>query len=187
VDRPRRRADRPLARRAPDPGHLLQLGPTRPDRPDGAVGPRPRRDAPELFSVGDGSWNETDLTGITTAGVVDRSAGRRPPSDRRRDDAKATLPPTGRRRQRRGRAAAAAAGFPYTILWDVDPDDLTPGSSGGPTVDDIVTAVAGRAQPGSIIRLHLGGESTLAALPGILDALGGAGLQPVTLRTMLGL
>ncbi len=25
------------------------------------------------------------------------------------------------------RAAAASAGFPYTILWDVDPDDLTPG------------------------------------------------------------
>ena len=85
------------------------------------------------------------------------------------------------------RAAAASAGFPYTVLWDIDPDDAIPESSGGPTVDDIATSVAGRAQPGSIVRLHLGGENTLAALPGILEALDGAQLRPVTLRTMLGL
>ena len=143
---------------------------------------------PELFSVGDGSWNETDLTGVTTAGVVDQ-VGRAEAAIR---SATGTTPkplfrPPDGADNAAVRGAAASAGFPYTILWDVDPDDLTPGSSGGPTVDDIVTAVAGRAQPGSIVRLHLGGESTLAALPGILDALGGAGLQPVTLRTMLGL
>ena len=73
------------------------------------------------------------------------------------------------------------------MLWDVDPDDLTPSRAGGPTADDIVTTVAAQAQPGSIVRLHLGGENTLAALPGIVDALAGTGLQPVTLGRLLGL
>ena len=102
----------------------------------------------DLFTVGDGTWSEPDLTGITTAGVVDQ-VGRAEAAIR---SATGTTPkplfrPPDGADNAAVRAAAASAGFPYTILWDVDPDDLTPGSSGGPTADDIVTAVAGRAQP----------------------------------------
>jgi len=51
----------------------------------------------------------------------------------------------------------------------------------------MVTKIAARATGGSIIRLHLGGPYTLDALPGILGALDGAGLHPVTVSRLLGL
>ena len=143
---------------------------------------------PDLFTVGDATWSEPDLTGLARSGIVDQLS--------RADGAIAAAtgrttkplfrPPDGAQNAM-VRAAAAVAGFPYTVLWDVDPDDGTAESSGGPTVDDIVTAVGARAQPGSIVRLHLGGENTLAALPGILDALRTSGLVPVRLTQMLGL
>ena len=143
---------------------------------------------PDLFAIGDGSWSGTDLTGETTATVVDQ-VGRAEAAIRSvtGTSPKPLFRPPDGADNAAVRAAAASAGFPYTILWDIDPDDAIPESSGGPTVDDIATSVAGRAQPGSIVRLHLGGENTLAALPGILEALDGAQLRPVTLRTMLGL
>ena len=34
--------------------------------------------------------------------------------------------------------------------------------------------------------MHLGGWNTLEALPGLLDAIGDLGLEPVTLTEMLG-
>ena len=37
------------------------------------------------------------------------------------------------------------------------------------------------------IRLHLDGPNTLAALPGVVDALAGNGLQPIHLGRLLGL
>jgi hypothetical protein len=43
-----------------------------------------------------------------------------------------------------------------------------------------------RAQGGSFVLLHAGGESTLAAKPAIVDGLAAAGLQPVTLDRLLG-
>ena len=56
-----------------------------------------------------------------------------------------------------------------------------------PPADDIATKVAAQAQPGSIVRLHLAGPNTLAALPAIVDALAGNGLQPINLGRLLGL
>jgi len=143
---------------------------------------------PDLFAVGDATWSQPDLTGLTRPAIVDQLG--------RADAAIAaatgstTRPlfrPLDGAQNAAVRAAAAAAGYPYTVLWDIDPDDGTPESNGGPTVDDIVTAVGARASAGSIVRLHLGGENTLAALPGIIDALHGAGLVPVRVTTMLGL
>jgi peptidoglycan/xylan/chitin deacetylase (PgdA/CDA1 family) len=141
---------------------------------------------PELFTVGAGTWGNPDPTGLTSAALVDEL--RRTETAITSATGTSTRPlfrPPDGAQNAEVRAAAASAGFPYTVLWDVDPDDLDAGSGAGPTVDDIVTAVAARARPGSIVRLHLGGSNTLAALPGILDALAGAGLRPVTLSTML--
>ncbi len=143
---------------------------------------------PDLFTVGDGTWSRPDLTGLGRSAIVDQL--------QRADAAIAAAtgsttrplfrPPDGAQNAI-VRAAAAGAGFPYTVLWDVDPEDLTPESAGGPTADDIVTKVAAQAQPGSIVRLHLDGPNTLAALPGIVDGLAGNGLQPINLGRLLGL
>jgi len=83
-------------------------------------------------------------------------------------------------------AAAASAGFGYTVLWSVDTNDQTSSAVGGPTAQDIVTRVLSRATGGSIVLLHMGGEHTLEALPGIVDGLDQAGLAPVTLAEMFG-
>jgi len=84
------------------------------------------------------------------------------------------------------RAAAASAGFSYTVLWDVDTNDGTPSTQGGPTAQDIVGRVLSRVSGGSIVHLHLGGAHTLEALPGIVDGLNQAGFAPVTLAEMYG-
>ncbi len=83
-------------------------------------------------------------------------------------------------------AAAAAAGFDTTVLWSIDPRDETPSAVGGPTAQDIVTRVLAGATGGSIVLLHLDGEHTLEALPGIVDGLDQAGLAPVSLARMFG-
>jgi len=141
---------------------------------------------PDLFTVGDGTWSGADLTGLARAAVVDQVV--RGETAIAAATGRTTRPlfrPLDGAQNAAVRAAAAAAGFPYTVLWDVDTDDLTPESAGGPMVDDIVTKVAAQGKPGSIVRLHLGGANTLAALPGIVDALDTAGLLPVTLTTLL--
>lgn len=142
----------------------------------------------DLFTVGDGTWSEPDLTALPGAAIADQLT--------RAEVAIAATtgvttrpvfrPPDGAQNST-VRKAAAAAGFPFAVLWDVDPEDAAAGTASGPTAADIVTAVAARAQGGSIVRLHLSGASTLDALPGIVAALDDAGLQPVTVSTMLGL
>jgi hypothetical protein len=84
------------------------------------------------------------------------------------------------------RSAAASAGFGYTVLWDVDTNDATPSTQGGPTAQDIVSRVLSRANGGSIVLLHLGGTHTFEALPGIVGGLNQAGLAPVNLAEMFG-
>jgi peptidoglycan/xylan/chitin deacetylase (PgdA/CDA1 family) len=84
------------------------------------------------------------------------------------------------------RAAVASAGFGYTVLWDVDTNDAMPSAQGGPTAQDIVSRVLSRTNGGSIVLLHLSGEHTLEALPGIIDGLGQAGLAAVSLAEMFG-
>jgi peptidoglycan/xylan/chitin deacetylase (PgdA/CDA1 family) len=82
--------------------------------------------------------------------------------------------------------SAAAAGWPDTVLWDIDTIDWKPRDDGGPTADEIVDRVLSSAQGGSIVLMHLGGYETLAALPGIVAGLEDLGLEPVTLDTMFG-
>jgi peptidoglycan/xylan/chitin deacetylase (PgdA/CDA1 family) len=88
------------------------------------------------------------------------------------------------------RAGVGAAGWRYAVMWDVDTIDWRPVDNGegtpGPTTEQIVAKVAGTAQGGSIVLMHLGGWNTLEALPGILTACSSLDLEPVTLTEMLG-
>lgn len=86
-----------------------------------------------------------------------------------------------------GLGAAGAAGWTWAIAWDVEPGDGVAPADGGPIAEDIVARVVSQAEGGSIVRLQLGGARTLEALPGILDALGAAGLRVVSLDEVLGL
>jgi peptidoglycan-N-acetylglucosamine deacetylase len=64
------------------------------------------------------------------------------------------------------------------VLFDVDTRDWTT-----PGADAIVAAVTTAAAPGSIVLMHdAGGDrtQTVAALPRIVEALGGRGLRFVT-------
>lgn len=83
-------------------------------------------------------------------------------------------------------ATVGAAGYDYTVMWDIDTIDWRPVADGGPTAQQIVDKVVGRADGGSIVLMHLGGFNTLEALPGLVAGLRAKGLTPVTLGTMLG-
>lgn len=143
---------------------------------------------PDLFTVGDGTWSGSDMTGLTPSAVADQLG-----------KAEAVIaatvgsttrpvyrPPEGAQNAT-VRSAAAGAGFPYAVLWDVDADDAVPETGGGATAEDMVIKISARIQGGSIVRLHLGGPYTLDALPGIVGAIHDAGLHPVTLSRLLGL
>ena len=74
--------------------------------------------------------------------------------------------------------AAGHAGFRYTIIWDVDPNDWTsPGSS------VITSRVLGSVRPGSIVLLHVKSQ-TAVALPAILNGLRARGLQPSSIAQL---
>ena len=143
---------------------------------------------PDLFSIGNLTWDYPSLTGLDAPGITDELA---------RTDG-AIFAATGRSskpffRPPYGaqdapvRLAAGKAGYTYTIMWDVDTVDWKSTADGGPTADDIVAKVLSRAQGGSIILMHLGGFNTLAALPRIVAGLQANGLTPVTLDELLGL
>jgi peptidoglycan/xylan/chitin deacetylase (PgdA/CDA1 family) len=137
---------------------------------------------PELFAVGNHTYDHPELTGLTATqvksqltraeGVIAPLAGRttrpffRPPFGSQN----ATI-----------LSAAGAAGWKYTMIWDVDTIDWRPTSDGGPSADDIVAKILSRAQGGSIVLMHLGGYNTLEALPAVLHGLSELGLEPVKL------
>lgn len=81
---------------------------------------------------------------------------------------------------------AASEGYPYTILWDVDPRDWNPESEGGPTTAELVDRVVSNTQNGSIVLMHLGGYHTYEALPTIVSRLRDRGVDLVTLDELLG-
>ena len=73
-----------------------------------------------------------------------------------------------------------------TVLWDVDTEDWTDGSS----VESVVAGTMSNAQPGSIILMHDGGdavrEKTIESLPLIIDELRSEGYSFVTVSELLG-
>jgi len=143
---------------------------------------------PDLFEVGNHSWDHPNFTELASdeiavqldqaeAVIVDAIGRSSKPFFR---------PPFGAHNAE-VRQAVADAGWAYTVMWDIDTIDWKPTADGGPTVDDIVAKVLGRAQGGSIVLMHLGGHHTLEALPRILAGLRDRGLEPATLSGLLGL
>jgi peptidoglycan/xylan/chitin deacetylase (PgdA/CDA1 family) len=142
---------------------------------------------PELFDVGNHSWDHPDFRTLTAAQMAEEIASTeaaigpltgqstepwfRPPYGGYNDAV---------------RAGVAAAGWQHLVMWDIDAIDWKPESQGGPTTAQIVAKVQANAQGGSIVLMHLGGYNTLDALPGILAAVQAKGLQPVTLGQMFG-
>lgn len=140
---------------------------------------------PDLFTVGNLSWDDQSILGLPGSDIADRLT--------RTDAAVESItgrstrpffrPPAGMH-DAASRAAVGAAGWPYTLMWDIDTLDSRPTSEGGPTAPDIEAKVLSRAQGGSIVLFHLGGQNTLAALPGIVAGIRERGLEPVTLAEM---
>jgi peptidoglycan/xylan/chitin deacetylase (PgdA/CDA1 family) len=137
---------------------------------------------PELFALGNHTFDHPDLTGLSAAQV--RSELTRAESIIAPLAGRSTKPffrPPYGAQNGSVLAAAGAAGWRYTVMWDVDTIDWRPTSDGGPTADDIAAKVVSRAQGGSIVLMHLGGYNTLAALPGVLHGVTELGLEPVKL------
>jgi len=142
---------------------------------------------PDLFTLGNHTWDHPDLTELDAAAIEDQLArtelaleaatGRTPRPFMRPPDGAQDL---------ETRQVAGRLGYAYTVMWDVDTIDWKPEADGGPTADDIVARVLARAQGGSIVLMHLGGFNTLEALPRIVDGLRERGLEPVRLGRMFG-
>jgi peptidoglycan/xylan/chitin deacetylase (PgdA/CDA1 family) len=142
---------------------------------------------PDLFVVGNHSWNHPNYTHLTSAQI-----GR----DLRKAE-QVIAPLSGHTTKPWFRApyglsnnavlaAVGAAGWSRTVVWDVGTDDWIAPSRGGPSPEELVREVLDQAQNGSIAVMHLNGYSTRAALPAIVAGLRTEGLTPVTLDTLLG-
>lgn len=142
---------------------------------------------PDLFSVGNHSWDHPDLTTLTDARVADQLTRTETAVEAAAGVTTKPFfrPPYGAQ-DAALRAAVGAAGWAYTVMWDVDTIDWRPTADGGPTADDITAKVLSRARGGSIVLMHLGGYHTLEALPAIVAELRLRGLEPVTLAELLG-
>jgi peptidoglycan/xylan/chitin deacetylase (PgdA/CDA1 family) len=140
---------------------------------------------PELFTVGNHSWDHPAFTDLTAPEIVDQLNRTEAAVDAitGRSTRPFFRPPFGSH-DAEARAAIGSAGWAYTVMWDVDTIDWKPTADGGPTSDDIEAKVLSRAQGGSIVLMHLGGYETLDALPAIVTGLRNRGLEPVTLAEM---
>ena len=142
---------------------------------------------PELFDLGNHSYSHPDFRELTRAGMAAELSRTEAAIAKytTRNPRPYFRPPFG------GQDAAvvagvAAAGYPATVMWDVDTIDWMPEADGGPTADEIVAKVAAKAQGGSIILMHLGGYNTFEALPRIVGALRANGLEPARLSDVIG-
>lgn len=75
-----------------------------------------------------------------------------------------------------------ALGYTYTVMWSLD----SLGWKGIPA-DDVADRVIAGLEPGAIILMHVGEQSTdVDALPSILDAIEARALRPVSLAQVVG-
>ena len=143
---------------------------------------------PQLFTLGNHSYTHRDFRTLTAAEIRDEL--------RRTEAAIAPhcsqnlkpffRPPNGGYNDA-VLAAVGAGGYGYTVTWDIDTIDWRPikNDPPGPTADEIVAKVLGRAQGGSIVLMHLGGYETFEALPRIVSGLTDGGYEPVTLDELM--
>ena len=143
---------------------------------------------PGLFSLGNHSYTHRDFRTLTAAEIRDEL--------RRTESAIGPFysqdlrpffrPPNGGY-DAEVLAAVGAAGYRYTVTWDIDTVDWRPIANDppGPTADQIVAKVLGRAQNGSIVLMHLGGYETFEALPRVVGGLRDAGFELVRLDELM--
>ena len=133
---------------------------------------------PELFVVGNHSWDHPSFIGLSVPAVAAQL-----------NQAEAAIaaitgettrpwfrPPFGSA-DTAVKAAVGAAGWALTVRWDVVTTDYLPESEGGPTTAQLVDQVLSHVQNGSIVIMHLGGYQTLEALPAIVQGLRDRGLR----------
>jgi peptidoglycan/xylan/chitin deacetylase (PgdA/CDA1 family) len=141
---------------------------------------------PELFSLGNHSWDHPDFSELDPAAIQSQvNRTERAVQDLVGRTTKPFFRPPYGTQDLQTRETIGGLGWSYTVMWDVDTIDWRPVSEGGPTADDIVARVLARAQGGSIVLMHLGGYHTLEALPGLVNGLRERGLEPVTLARLL--
>ncbi|HEX2626389.1 MAG TPA: polysaccharide deacetylase family protein [Candidatus Limnocylindrales bacterium] len=141
---------------------------------------------PELFDVGNHSWDHPDFRTITADQMLQELTSTETAIKPILGSTKPWFRPPYGGYNDAVKAGVGAAGWKYLVMWDVDMIDWRPVADGGPTTADLVAKMAANARPGSIVLMHLGGYNTLDALPGMLAALGDKGLVPVTLGEMFG-
>ena len=142
---------------------------------------------PDLFALGNHSWDHPSFTTLTAAQMAtELTATETAIHDLVGRTTRPYFRPPYGAWTYAVRVGVGAAGWSRIMMWDVDTIDWKPTSDGGPTADDIVAKVLGKAQGGSIVLMHLGGYHTLEALPNMLMGLQARGLEPVTLTEMLG-
>lgn len=134
-----------------------------------------RRTVADGHAVGAHGWDHADLTALPSDEVVhrlvaDRAAWRRAGAP----DVGAFRPPFGRF-DVGTLDAARRAGYQRMVLWDVDPRDWQL-----PGADRIVDRTLAACSPGSIVDLHVTGQ-TADALPGLIAGLRRRGLACVSL------
>lgn len=78
--------------------------------------------------------------------------------------------------------AVAARRGEAVVLWDVDPADWEVGAPAGRTAQRVVAGV----RPGSIVLMHDWQDSTVEAVPAIVEALAADGYRFVTVPELLG-
>ena len=134
----------------------------------------------DLFELGNHSYSHPDFTTISDAQI------RSELSSTETSVAKHTTlpmrplfrPPFGAVDSRVLRVVGAA-GYPYTIMWDIDSGDWRPIDQGGPTAAQMADRVVTNARGGSIVIMHLGGYETLDALPAMVNGLKARGFHLV--------
>lgn len=142
---------------------------------------------PDLFDLGNHTYSHPYLTSLSASQVATDLLRAEAVIDRYADQSPRPLfrPPYGAW-DAEVLIGAGSVGYRWTVMWDVDTIDWKPIAEGGPTADQIVAKVLGRAQGGSIVLMHLGGYETLEALPRIVAGLEANGYRLVTLGTLLG-
>lgn len=143
---------------------------------------------PELFDVGNHSWDHPDFRDLSAAQMAQQLTSTEAAIKPILGSTKPWFRPPFGGYNDAVKAGVGAAGWKYLVMWDVDTIDWRPVDNGdgpaGPTAAQIVAKIRDNAQGGSIVLMHLGGYNTLSALPGILAALEDRGLVPVTLGEM---
>jgi len=141
---------------------------------------------PELFDVGNHSWDHPDFRDLTAAQMAQQLTSMEAAVSPILGTTKPWFRPPYGGYNDAVKAGVGAAGWKHLVMWDVDTIDWRPVADGGPTAADIVAKIRNNSQGGTIVLMHLGGWNTLEALPGVLSALEDRGLIPVTLKEMLG-